>query len=107
MRSGYELTPPRIGAELGVDPKTILATSHGRRSIDTLQLYDPAKANWECKCQTSDTHGMATLLTSLVDKMSATSRDSSPKSTALTLLKFPARGPSLLPSKRAAQPGAL
>lgn len=39
----------RIGAELGVDPATILATSHGRRSIDTLQLYDPTKANWECK----------------------------------------------------------
>ncbi|KAL4879565.1 HAD-like domain-containing protein [Aspergillus karnatakaensis] len=37
----------KIGAELGVDPNTILATSHGRRSIDTLQLYDPAKANWE------------------------------------------------------------
>ncbi|PYH87266.1 HAD-like protein [Aspergillus uvarum CBS 121591] len=37
----------RIGAELGVDPATILATSHGRRSIDTLQLYDPTKANWE------------------------------------------------------------
>ncbi|KAL6239841.1 hypothetical protein BDW75DRAFT_68116 [Aspergillus navahoensis] len=37
----------KIGAELGVDPTTILATSHGRRSIDTLQLYDPAKANWE------------------------------------------------------------
>ncbi|BCR97425.1 HAD family hydrolase [Aspergillus luchuensis] len=37
----------KIGAELGVDPKTILATSHGRRSIDTIQLYDPKKANWE------------------------------------------------------------
>ncbi|KAL4976811.1 HAD-like domain-containing protein [Aspergillus desertorum] len=37
----------KIGAELGVDPKAILATSHGRRSIDTLQLYDPARANWE------------------------------------------------------------
>ncbi|RAH42112.1 HAD family hydrolase [Aspergillus aculeatinus CBS 121060] len=37
----------KIGAELGVDPATILATSHGRRSIDTLQLYDPTKANWE------------------------------------------------------------
>ncbi|RAK94802.1 HAD family hydrolase [Aspergillus ibericus CBS 121593] len=37
----------KIGAELGVDPETILATSHGRRSIDTLQLYDPKKANWE------------------------------------------------------------
>ncbi|KAJ5587667.1 HAD-like protein [Penicillium hispanicum] len=36
-----------IGAELGVDPKTILATSHGRRSIDVMQLYDKTKANWE------------------------------------------------------------
>ena len=25
-----------------------IETSHGRRSIDTLQLYDPSKANWEC-----------------------------------------------------------
>ena len=39
----------RMGKELGVDPNVILATSHGRRSIDTLQLYDPSKANWECK----------------------------------------------------------
>ncbi|KAL2832154.1 HAD-like domain-containing protein [Aspergillus cavernicola] len=37
----------KIGAELGVDPRTILATSHGRRSIDVMQLYDPKKANWE------------------------------------------------------------
>ncbi|PLB43909.1 glycerol-3-phosphate phosphatase [Aspergillus steynii IBT 23096] len=37
----------KIGAELGVDPKIILATSHGRRSIDTLALYDTSKANWE------------------------------------------------------------
>ncbi|KAI9367328.1 HAD-like domain-containing protein [Aspergillus egyptiacus] len=37
----------KIGAELGVDPKTILATSHGRRSIDVMKLHDPAKANWE------------------------------------------------------------
>ncbi|KAJ5714007.1 HAD-superfamily hydrolase subfamily IA variant 3 [Penicillium malachiteum] len=36
-----------IGAELGIDPKTILATSHGRRSIDVMQLYDQSKANWE------------------------------------------------------------
>ncbi|KAJ5635832.1 Glycerol-3-phosphate phosphatase [Penicillium longicatenatum] len=36
-----------IGEELGVDPKTILATSHGRRSIDVMQLYDQSKANWE------------------------------------------------------------
>ncbi|KAJ5301871.1 hypothetical protein PENANT_c002G02505 [Penicillium antarcticum] len=36
-----------IGTELGVDPKTILATSHGRRSIDTMALYDQTKANWD------------------------------------------------------------
>ena len=40
---------PRIGRQLGVDPEVILATSHGRRSIDVLQAYDPSKANWECK----------------------------------------------------------
>ena len=39
----------RLGKELGVDPNVILATSHGRRSIDVLKLYDPNKANWECK----------------------------------------------------------
>jgi hypothetical protein len=43
------LSTVRIGDELGVDPKAILATSHGRRSIDVLKLYDPSKANWECK----------------------------------------------------------
>ncbi|KAE8348394.1 HAD-like domain-containing protein [Aspergillus coremiiformis] len=37
----------KVGEELGVDPKVILATSHGRRTIDTLQLYDPKRANWE------------------------------------------------------------
>ncbi|EAU38895.1 hypothetical protein ATEG_00249 [Aspergillus terreus NIH2624] len=37
----------KVGAELGVDPNVILATSHGRRSIDTIQLYDPSKANWD------------------------------------------------------------
>ncbi|OQD68693.1 hypothetical protein PENDEC_c032G03236 [Penicillium decumbens] len=37
----------QIGAELGVDPEVILATSHGRRSIDTMALYDKSKANWE------------------------------------------------------------
>jgi len=36
-----------IGEELGVDPKVILATSHGRRSIDVLKLISPEKANWE------------------------------------------------------------
>jgi hypothetical protein len=39
----------RIGAELGVDPKAILATSHGRRTIEVIKLYDPSKATWECK----------------------------------------------------------
>ncbi|MCJ1359741.1 MAG: hypothetical protein MMC33_009743 [Icmadophila ericetorum] len=37
----------KLGKEMGVDPNVILATSHGRRSIDTLKLYDPTKANWE------------------------------------------------------------
>lgn len=41
----------RLGDELGVDPKAILATSHGRRSIDMMKIYDPNKANWECKFQ--------------------------------------------------------
>ncbi|TVY87083.1 Glycerol-1-phosphate phosphohydrolase [Lachnellula willkommii] len=36
-----------IGNELGVDPKVILQTSHGRRSIDVLKLLSPEKANWE------------------------------------------------------------
>ncbi|TVY42059.1 Glycerol-1-phosphate phosphohydrolase [Lachnellula subtilissima] len=36
-----------IGSELGVDPKVILQTSHGRRSIDVLKLLSPEKANWE------------------------------------------------------------
>lgn len=39
----------RIAKELQIDPKVILATSHGRRSIDTLKIYDPARANWECE----------------------------------------------------------
>ncbi|KAL9111824.1 MAG: hypothetical protein Q9227_003883 [Pyrenula ochraceoflavens] len=37
----------KLAKELNVDPEVILATSHGRRSVDTLQLYDPSKANWE------------------------------------------------------------
>lgn len=36
-----------IGNEIGVDPEVILATSHGRRSIDVLQILAPEKANWE------------------------------------------------------------
>ena len=51
-RSGHgrSLTRSRLGKELGVDPLVVLQSSHGRRTIDTLQLYDPAKANWECWC---------------------------------------------------------
>jgi glycerol-1-phosphatase len=37
-----------LGKELGVDPDEILHDSHGRRSIDTLRLYDESKANWDC-----------------------------------------------------------
>lgn len=38
-----------MGKDLGLDPAAILQSSHGRRSIDTFQLYDPSKANWECE----------------------------------------------------------
>lgn len=41
----------RIGDELGVDPNVILATSHGRRSIDVMKEYDPSKATLECRCK--------------------------------------------------------
>ncbi|KAI4164731.1 MAG: hypothetical protein LQ342_001706 [Letrouitia transgressa] len=37
----------KIGEELGFDPEIVLQTAHGRRSIDTIALYDPSKANWE------------------------------------------------------------
>ncbi|KAF1817283.1 2-deoxyglucose-6-phosphate phosphatase 2 [Eremomyces bilateralis CBS 781.70] len=37
----------KIGKELGIDPNVILETSHGRRSIDVLRIYDESKANWE------------------------------------------------------------
>ncbi|KAF5523761.1 Glycerol-1-phosphate phosphohydrolase 2 [Colletotrichum aenigma] len=37
----------RIGNEIGVPAETILETSHGRRSIDTLKLVAPHKAKWE------------------------------------------------------------
>ncbi|PYI00694.1 2-deoxyglucose-6-phosphate phosphatase [Aspergillus sclerotiicarbonarius CBS 121057] len=36
-----------VALELGIDYQEILRTSHGRRSIDTLQELDPTKANWE------------------------------------------------------------
>ena len=40
----------QIGKEIGVDPEVILATSHGRRSIDVLEILEPSRANWECTC---------------------------------------------------------
>jgi hypothetical protein len=36
----------RVGKMYGLDPKIILATSHGRRSIDIFKEIDPANANW-------------------------------------------------------------
>jgi len=36
-----------IGSEIGVDPKVILETSHGRRSIDVLKILSPERANWD------------------------------------------------------------
>ena len=39
----------RLGRELGFDAETLLRTSHGRRSIDTLRILAPDKATWECK----------------------------------------------------------
>lgn len=36
-----------VGTEIGVDPKVILQTSHGRRTIDTLKIFCPEKANWK------------------------------------------------------------
>ncbi|KAL8859419.1 MAG: hypothetical protein Q9178_004097 [Gyalolechia marmorata] len=38
----------KIGKELGVDPSVILQTAHGRRSIETLALYNQSRANWNC-----------------------------------------------------------
>lgn len=47
--SETSLTSSSIGKELGADPEVILQTSHGRRSIDTLKLVSPEKANWDCE----------------------------------------------------------
>ncbi|PGH14160.1 hypothetical protein AJ80_06029 [Polytolypa hystricis UAMH7299] len=37
----------KVGEELKLDAKVILATSHGRRSIDVLRIVAPERANWE------------------------------------------------------------
>ncbi|RSL97735.1 hypothetical protein CDV31_012915 [Fusarium ambrosium] len=36
-----------VGKKINVDPKVILETSHGRRSLDVLQLVAPNFANWD------------------------------------------------------------
>ncbi|KAF2152218.1 HAD-like protein [Myriangium duriaei CBS 260.36] len=40
-----------LGQELGIDPVTILKTSHGRRTLDVLQILAPELANWEYVCR--------------------------------------------------------
>jgi hypothetical protein len=42
------VNPTSIGHDIGMDPEEILATSHGRRSIDVLKDLSPEKANWDC-----------------------------------------------------------
>ncbi|KAK7534659.1 glycerol-3-phosphate phosphatase [Phyllosticta citricarpa] len=37
----------KMGKLLGVDPNTILETSHGRRSIDVIRIYNPSLATWD------------------------------------------------------------
>ncbi|RMJ03380.1 hypothetical protein CDV36_015096, partial [Fusarium kuroshium] len=36
-----------VGKKINVDPKVILETSHGRRSLDVLQVVAPNFANWD------------------------------------------------------------
>ncbi|KXJ88892.1 HAD-like domain-containing protein [Microdochium bolleyi] len=36
-----------FGREIGADPSTILQTAHGRRTIDTLAVFCPERANWD------------------------------------------------------------
>lgn len=81
----------RIGAELNVDPKTILATSHGRRSIDVMKLYDKSKANWECMVPPpNETRHEADILPIL--QTSTSSKAVSPKNTA----PMPSRSPAVV-----------
>lgn len=42
----------RFATEVGVPPDDILTTSHGRRTIDTISLFDKSKANWNCDLPT-------------------------------------------------------
>lgn len=45
----------RIGKEINVSPSLILATSHGRRSIDVLSIHSPHLANWDYICRIEGT----------------------------------------------------
>lgn len=40
-----------LGKEIGIPGEQILETSHGRRSIDVLQILAPEKANWDFVCK--------------------------------------------------------
>ncbi|KAL6713505.1 DL-glycerol-3-phosphatase [Lecanora helva] len=37
----------KIASELHTDPDALIVASRGRRSIDTMALYDPSKARWD------------------------------------------------------------
>ncbi|EME87461.1 uncharacterized protein MYCFIDRAFT_191889 [Pseudocercospora fijiensis CIRAD86] len=41
----------QIGQEIGISGSEILKTSHGRRSIDVLEILCPERANWEYVCK--------------------------------------------------------
>lgn len=63
------LTGGSVGAEIGVDPEVILQTAHGRRTIDTLKIVCPEKANWKC-----ESHAMNFLLIASITNKSLTQR---------------------------------
>jgi hypothetical protein len=51
-----------VGEKYNIDPRTILATSHGRRSIDVFKEIDPSNANWECRILTSPSLKICSLI---------------------------------------------
>lgn len=54
----------RLAGEIGIDYETMINTAHGRRSIDTLKIVAPDRANWECtKSCTCTTHSAELTLT--------------------------------------------
>ena len=91
-------TVHRIGNEYGIDPNAILATSHGRRSIDVFQQIDPARATWDCVSSRPSFHQGFTL--------THVSRRPRARETGTA----PVRGPGGRDSRRAAipnEPGEL